>query len=168
MSFDSTDKLVDVTFSRYQKFSLGKNLRDATDEEVARYLGAPIPVAIKPAGPIAASASNTSAASPSGGWKLGAEISELRAELAARAAYKGRGVYVLKVDPKGLAAQAGIGAGDVIVKVNGVATPTRDDLVEQLKAASTANALNLQLFSQGRLRNVSVPAQQAVGETTSI
>ena len=167
LSFDSTDKLVDVTFSRYQKFSLGKNLRDATDEEVARYLGAPIPVAIKPAGPIAASASNTSAASPSGGWKLGAEISELRAELAARAAYKGRGVYVLKVDPKGLAAQAGIGAGDVIVKVNGVATPTRDDLVEQLKAASTANALNLQLFSQGRLRNVSVPAQQAVGETTS-
>ena len=113
-------------------------------------------------------AGTASAATPAGGWKLGAEISELRSELAARSGYKGRGVYVVAVDPQGSGARAGIVAGDVIVKVNGAATPTRDDLIEQLKAAPTSSALNLQLFSQGRLRNVSVPAQQAVGKTTSI
>ena len=46
-------------------------------------------------------------------------------------------------------------------------TPTRDDLIEQLKAAPTSSALNLQIFSRGRLRNVTVPAQQSE-ETTSI
>ncbi len=169
LSFDGTEKLVDVSFSRFQKFVQGKSDRDATDEEVASFLGAPQRLDIKPAAMVAGKEAGTaSAATPAGGWKLGAEISELRSELAARSGYKGRGVYVVAVDPQGSGARAGIVAGDVIVKVNGAATPTRDDLIEQLKAAPTSSALNLQLFSQGRLRNVSVPAQQAAGKTTSI
>ncbi len=169
LSFDGTEKLVDVSFSRFQKFVQGKSDRDATDEEVASFLGAPQRLDIKPATMVAGKEAGTaSAATPAGGWKLGAEISELRSELAARSGYKGRGVYVVAVDPQGSGARAGIVAGDVIVKVNGAATPTRDDLIEQLKAAPTSSALNLQLFSQGRLRNVSVPAQQAAGKTTSI
>ena len=172
LSFDSTDKLIDVSFSRYQKFSLGaQGMRDATEEEVARYLGAPQVLDIKPAS-VVASKSTTAApaappATPAAGWKLGAEISELRSELANRSGFKGRGVYVVSVTPQGLAALAGITAGDVIVKINGVATPTRDDLIEQLKAAPTSSALNLQIFSRGRLRNATVPAQQSE-ETTSI
>ncbi len=169
LSFDGTEKLVDVSFSRFQKFVQGKSDRDATDEEVASFLGAPQRLDIKPATMVAGKEAGTaSAATPAGGWKLGAEISELRSELAARSGYKGRGVYVVAVDPQGSGARAGIAAGDVIVKVNGAVTPTRDDLIEQLKAAPTSSALNLQLFSQGRLRNVSVPAQQAAGKTTSI
>ncbi len=167
LSFDSSEKLVDVSFSRFQKFVQGKSDRDATDEEVARFLGAPQVLDIKPATVVAGKASGAGQATPAGGWKLGADISELRSELATRSGYKGRGVYVVGVDPQGLAARAGIAAGDVIVKVNGVATPTRDDLIEQLKSVPPSSALNLQIFSQGRLRNVSVPAQQA-GETTSI
>ena len=167
LSFDSSEKLVDVSFSRFQKFVQGKSDRDATDEEVARFLGAPQVLDIKPATMVAGKASGAGQATPAGGWKLGADISELRSELATRSGYKGRGVYVVGVDPQGLAARAGIAAGDVIVKVNGVATPTRDDLIEQLKSIPPSSALNLQIFSQGRLRNVSVPAQQA-GETTSI
>ena len=167
LSFDSSEKLVDVSFSRFQKFVQGKSDRDATDEEVARFLGAPQVLDIKPATVVAGKASGAGQATPAGGWKLGADISELRSELATRSGYKGRGVYVVGVDPQGLAARAGIAAGDVIVKVNGVATPTRDDLIEQLKSIPPSSALNLQIFSQGRLRNVSVPAQQA-GETTSI
>lgn len=167
LSFDSSEKLVDVSFSRFQKFVQGKSDRDATDEEVARFLGAPQLLDIKPATVVAGKASGAGQATPAGGWKLGADISELRSELATRSGYKGRGVYVVGVDPQGLAARAGIAAGDVIVKVNGVATPTRDDLIEQLKSIPPSSALNLQIFSQGRLRNVSVPAQQA-GETTSI
>ena len=172
LSFDSTDKLIDVSFSRYQKFSLGaQGMRDATEEEVARYLGAPQVLDIKPAS-VVASKSTTAApaappATPAAGWKLGAEISELRSELANRSGFKGRGVYVVGVTPQGLAALAGITAGDVIVKINGVATPTRDDLIEQLKAAPTSSALNLQIFSRGRLRNATVPDQQSE-ETTSI
>ena len=167
LSFDSSEKLVDVFFSSFQKFVQGKSDRDATDEEVARFLGAPQVLDIKPATMVAGKASGAGQATPAGGWKLGADISELRSELATRSGYKGRGVYVVGVDPQGLAARAGIAAGDVIVKVNGVATPTRDDLIEQLKSIPPSSALNLQIFSQGRLRNVSVPAQQA-GETTSI
>ena len=167
LSFDSSEKLVDVSFSRFQKFVQGKSDRDATDEEVARFLGAPQVLDIKPATVVAGKASGAGQATPAGGWKLGADISELRSELATRSGYKGRGVYVVGVDPQGLAARAGIAAGDVIVKVNGVATPTRDDLIEQLKSIPPSSALNLQIFSQGRLRNVSVPAQQA-GQTTSI
>ena len=167
LSFDSSEKLVDVSFSRFQKFVQGKSDRDATDEEVARFLGAPQVLDIKPATVVAGKASGAGQATPAGGWKLGADISELRSELATRSGYKGRGVYVVGVDPQGLAARAGIAAGDVIVKVNGVATPTRDDLIEQLKSVPPSSALNLQIFSQGRLRNISVPAQQA-GETTSI
>ena len=167
LSFDSSEKLVDVSFSRFQKFVQGKSDRDATDEEVARFLGAPQVLDIKPATVVAGKASGAGQATPAGGWKLGADISELRSELATRSGYKGRGVYVVGVDPQGLAARAGIAAGDVIVKVNGVATPTRDDLIEQLKSVPTSSALNLQIFNQGRLRNVSVPAQQA-GDTTSI
>ena len=54
LSFDSTDKLIDVSFSRYQKFSLGaQGMRDATEEEVARYLGAPQVLDIKPASVVA-------------------------------------------------------------------------------------------------------------------
>ena len=167
LSFDSSEKLVDVSFSRFQKFVQGKSDRDATDEEVARFLGAPQVLDIKPATVVFGKASGAGQATPAGGWKLGADISELRSELATRSGYKGRGVYVVGVDPQGLAARAGIAAGDVIVKVNGVATPTRDDLIEQLKSVPPSSALNLQIFSQGRLRNISVPAQQA-GETTSI
>ena len=167
LSFDSSEKLVDVSFSRFQKFVQGKSDRDATDEEVARFLGAPQALDIKPATSVAGKASGAAQAMPSGGWKLGADISELRSELATRSGYKGRGVYVVGVDSQGLAARAGIAVGDVIVKINGVATPTRDDLIEQLKSVPTSSALNVQIFSQGRLRNVSVPAQQA-GETTSI
>lgn len=167
LAFDSSEKLVDVTFSRFQKFVQDKTDRDATDEEVARFLGAPQALDIKPATSVAGKATGAGQATPAGGWKLGADISELRSELATRSGYKGRGVYVVGVDPKGLAARAGIAAGDVIVKVNGVATPTRDDLIEQLKSVPTSSALNLQIFNQGRLRNVSVPAQQA-GDTTSI
>ncbi|MBP8278120.1 MAG: PDZ domain-containing protein [Propionivibrio sp.] len=176
LTFDSTDKLIDVSFSRYQKFSQGaKGMRDATEEEVARYLGAPQVLDIKPASVVAGKTTTASpaatptaaATTPAGGWKLGAEISELRSELANRSGFKGRGVYVVGVTPQGLAAVAGVAAGDVIVKINGVATPTRDDLIEQLKAAPTSSALNLQIFSRGRLRNVTVPAQQSE-ETTSI
>ncbi len=167
LSFDSSEKLADVSFSRFQKFVQGKSDRDATDEEVARFLGAPQALDIKPATSVAGKASGAAQATLSGGWKLGADISELRSELATRSGYKGRGVYVVGVDSQGLAARAGIAVGDVIVKINGVATPTRDDLIEQLKSVPTSSALNVQIFSQGRLRNVSVPAQQA-GETTSI
>lgn len=167
LSFDSTEKLVDVSYSRFQKYVQGKVDRDATDEEVARFLGAPQALEIKPATSVANKASGVTQAKPPSGWKLGAEISELRSELVTRTGYKGRGVYVVSVDPQGLAARAGIAAGDVIVKVNGVTTPTRDDLIEQLKSVPASNPLNLQIYSQSRLRNVSVPAQQA-GEITSI
>ncbi len=172
LSFDSVEKLVDVSFSRWQKFSLGsKGMRDATDDEVARFLGAPQVLDIKPAAPVVAkapAAAPAAAEAQASGWKLGAEISELRTELANRAGYKGRGVYVVAVDPQGLAARAGLNVGDVIVKVNGVATPTREDLIGQLKGLPTSGALNLQVFSQGRLRNLSVPAQQGTGGTSSI
>lgn len=171
LNFDDEGALRELSFSRIQRFanSAGKVERDASDEEVARFLGAPQVLDIHPP----ATAAAKPAAPPPGvaaptGWKLGAEISELRAEHAKQSGYKGRGVYVVKVAPNGLAARAGLATGDVIVKLNGVETPTRDDLIEQLKATPLTGALNFQVHSRGSLRNFTIPAQQGGAGTTAI
>lgn len=173
LTYDEESALRELSFSRIQRFanSVGKVDRDAADEEVARFLGAPQALDIRPPAKATAAAKpaapSPSAAAPTG-WKLGAEISELRTELAKQSGYKGRGVYVVTVTPNGLAARAGLATGDVIVKLNGVETPTRDDLIEQLKAAPLTGTLNFQVHSRGSLRNVSIPAQQGGAGTTAI
>lgn len=147
-------------------------MRDATEEEVARYLGAPQVLDIKPASVVAGKTTTASpaatpaagAASPAGGWKLGAEISELRSELANRSGFKGRGVCRRRH-----AAGSGSRGGSCCRRRDRqdqcVATPTRDDRTTQ--GRPDVQRLNLQIFSRGRLRNVTVPAQQSE-ETTSI
>lgn len=178
LTYDEENVLRELSFSRIQRFanSVGKVDRNASDDEVARFLGAPQVLDIRAPAKATASAQAAApqapapqpgAAAPTG-WKLGAEISELRSELAKQSGYKGRGVYVVAVDPNGLAARAGIAKGDVIVKLNGVETPTRDDLIEQLKATPLTGALNFQVHSRGSLRSVSIPAQQGGGGTTAI
>ena len=158
LTFNGSGILTDVSFSRFQKYSNASTTRDATDDEIVRYLGAPQPLDIKPATPTI----------PATAWKLGADISELRSEQIAKTGYEGRGVYVVKVAPQGLAARAGLVAGDIIVKINGVATPTRDDLIDQIKTTPTTSSLNLQVFSHGKLRNLTVPALQSSEDTSAI
>lgn len=155
LTFNGSGVLIDVSFSRFQKYATASTTRDATDDEIVRYLGAPQNLDLKPAAPALA-------------WKLGADISELRSEQIAKTGYEGRGVYVVKVAPQGLAARAGLVAGDVIVKINGVATPTRDDLIARLKACPVANDLELLVFSRGKLRTLTVPALQSGEDATSI
>ena len=171
LTYDEESALRELSFSRIQRFanSVGKVDRDASDEEVARFLGAPQALDIRPPATAAAkpAASPPSAAAPTG-WKLGTEISELRTELAKQSGYKGRGVYVVTVDPNGLAARAGLAKGDVIVKLNGGETPTRDDLVDQLKSIPQTSALTLQVFTRGSLRNLTIPAQQGGAGTMAI
>lgn len=166
LQFDGSGSLGEVSLSRYQNYATAAENREATDEEVARYLGAPVPLDIKVDPPAAAPAAR--AVPGPQAWKLGLDISELRSEYAARTGYTGRGVYVAAVDPKGLAALAGLNPGDVIVKLNGVATPTRDDLVDQLKSIPTSTSLTLEVFSQRKLRTITVPAQQPAEGTVSI
>ena len=170
LQFDGSGILGEVSLSRYQNYATATDNREATDEEVARYLGAPVPLDIKVDAPPAGPAANAAAKAVPGpqAWKLGLDISELRSEYAARTGYTGRGVYVVAVDPKGLAALAGLNPGDVIVKLNGVATPTRDDLVDQLKSIPTSTSLTLEVFSQRKLRTITVPAQQPAEGTVSI
>lgn len=165
LQFDVAGTLREVSLSKYQNFSTASENREATDEEVAQYLGAPVPLDLKVDPP---AASGTKTVPSPNAWKLGVDISELRSEYAARTGYTGRGVYVVTVDPQGLAARAGLQPGDVLVKLNGVATPTRDDLVDQLKATPVTSPLNLDVFSQGRLRTVTVPAQKAEEGAISI
>lgn len=167
LNFDASGKLFEASMTRYQKFSAGNGAnRDATEDEVTRYLGAPDVLDIK-AGATSAGGGK-GAPDQSRGWKLGADVSELRSELVAKTGYSGRGVYVVAVEPQGLAARYGLAAGDIIVKVNNVAVPTRDDLVEQLKTIPLSNALELQVFAKGRARTVTIPAQQGGGGTSSI
>ena len=165
LQFNTSGTLSEVALSKYQNYATASENREATDEEVAQYLGAPVPLDLKVDAP--AAGSPKAVPSPNA-WKLGADISELRSEYATRTGYTGRGVYVVTVDPQGLAARAGLKPGDVIVKLNGVATPTRDDLVDQLKATPVTSSLALEVFSQGRLRTVSVPAQKSEEGAISI
>lgn len=164
LQFNGSGTLSEFSLSKYQNYAAGTVNREATDQEVAQYLGAPEPLDLKVDTPPAstAKAPATTAPSPTA-WKLGADISELRSEFIAKSGYSGRGVYVVAVDPKGLAAAAGLLAGDVIVKLNGSATPTRDDLVDQLKAIPVTTSLILEVFRQGKTRTLTVSAQPAEG-----
>ena len=165
--FDDEGKLRESSFSRFQKYATeAAGNRDATEAEVATYLGAPEVLDIKPVAP---SGQGTQAdKGQAGGWKLGAEISELRSEHIKKTGFTGRGVFVVSVDPQGMAARSGIKPGDVIFKVNGTETPTRQDLIDQLKSVSPASPLELEVFSIGRSRTVTIPAFKPGGDTSTI
>lgn len=166
LTFDSSNRLSDTAFARVQKFATANSSRDATDEEVAMYIGAPEKLNLDVAQPVGSSGSATVTSAK--GWKLGADISELRSQHAAKTGYKGRGVYVVSVKPGGLASQSGIHSTDIIIKVNGEETPTRDDLIDQLKRIPLNNDLILQIFRQGKTQPITIPAQATAGETSSI
>ncbi len=164
LQFSATGTLNEASLSKYQTYGTATTNREATDQEVAQYLGAPEPLDLKVDTPPASTAKAPAASAPAPTtWKLGADISELRSEFIAKTGFGGRGVYVVAVDPKGLAAGAGLLAGDVIVKLNGSATPTRDDLVDQLKAIPVTTSLSLEIFRQGKTRTLTVSAQPAEG-----
>ena len=60
----------------------------------------------------------------------------------------GKGVYVGSVTPGGPAAQAGIKTGDVITAVNGIPTPTSDELGTVLAGLKPGQAVNIKLTHQ--------------------
>lgn len=164
--FDDEGKLRETSFSRFQKYATKDGNRDATEAEVATYLGAPEVLDIKPVAPSGQGAQADKG--QAGGWKLGAEISELRSEHIKTTGFTGRGVFVVSVDPQGMAARSGIKSGDVISAVNGIKTPTRQDLIDQLKSASPASPLELEVFSMGRSKTVTIPALKPGGDTSTI
>lgn len=170
--FDDEGKLRETSFTRFQKYSTEAGSRDASDAEVTRFLGAPEILDIKPvavAAPAALADKAVQADKGQGaGWKLGAEISELRSELIKQTGFTGRGVFVVSVDPQGLAFRSGIKPGDVICKINGMESPTRQDLIDLLKTASPASSLTLDVFSKGKARTVTIPAIRPSGDTSTI
>jgi len=73
----------------------------------------------------------------------------------------GEGVYVGSVTPGGPAAQAGIKTGDVITAVNGVPTPTPDELGTVLAGLKPGQTVNVKLTHQnGTTRTVTVALGQ--------
>jgi len=166
---DGNDVVRTVQLQRSQKIDTDDGMRNATDEEVVRYLGPPEKL-VRPSVAAAELPQVTpvtgDAAKPPGVWKLGVEVRDLTTELRKRTGYPGQGVYVVNVDPQGVAARAGIRTGDVIVMVNGAFTPSRTDLTRSIKAAKVSSDLALKVFSRGRLIRMSVPARKTEGETS--
>jgi len=160
-----------VQLQRSQKFDTDDGMRIATDEEVVRYLGPPEKLGLPSVAEVESPqgvAVTGDAVKSQGVWKLGVEVRDLTSELRKRAGYPGQGVYVVDVDPQGLAARAGVRTGDVVVMVNGAFTPSRADLTRSIKAAKVSSDLALKVFSRGRLIRVSIPARTTAGETSSL
>jgi S1-C subfamily serine protease len=97
-----------------------------------------------PAGRSAAPAGST-AARPT----LGIEVLERRDGLS--------GVTVVKIKPESLAAEAGLQTGDVIVAVNGQATPTAADIARLLQTAKSGDSIRARVVRGQTTTAIMIP-----------
>ncbi|MBD0279832.1 MAG: trypsin-like peptidase domain-containing protein [Flavisolibacter sp.] len=78
------------------------------------------------------------------------------------------GVSVLEVDPKGAAGEAGIKKGDVIVGIDGVATPAAPQMVEQIARHKPGDVVNVMIQRGSTQRTVPVTLKNKSGSFASL
>jgi S1-C subfamily serine protease len=91
---------------------------------------------------------------------IGAALQTVTPELGVQLNYQGKGVAVAQVVSGGPADQAGLQPGDVIQKVNGQAVTTNDEVVKAIKATKPGNTINLEVWSAGVKKLVSIKVQE--------
>ena len=171
ITYDTKNKIKDTNFWRSQTFTTvgsrgATSSRDATDAEVTQYLGQTVTIP-KLASTVTSDTPNSQnktaqvAAEPSTkGWKLGIQIGDI----SPGTNYKG--ALIENVSEDGLAAKAGILAGDLITKVNGSNALNKDDLVNKIRAANNNAALTLQIISKGKARNIVIQPPKRSNSTS--
>jgi serine protease Do len=76
-------------------------------------------------------------------------------------------VWIMEVDPKGAAAEAGIKKGDAILKVNEVTVTTGSQLSEQIARQKPGDKVKLVLLRDGKERNIEVVLKNKLGTFAS-
>jgi S1-C subfamily serine protease len=95
---------------------------------------------------------------------LGMLLADLNEDLAPYFGLKkGEGVLVIDMEWDSPAAQAGIKAGDVIVKVNGTAVSTIADISDELSDVEKGDTVSLDVLRKGAKKSFTVKADEALG-----
>jgi serine protease Do len=76
-------------------------------------------------------------------------------------------VWVMEVDPKGAAAEAGIKKGDAILKVNNVTVSTGSQLSEQIARQKPGDKVKLVLLRDDKEKNIEVVLKNKLGTFAS-
>ena len=89
--------------------------------------------------------------------RLGAWIQDLDDDLASSFGYDSRdGVLIGDIDPESAAAKAGLAAGDIVIKYDGQPVTRADDLRKRVAATKPGAEVDLEIFRDGRRRNLEV------------
>jgi serine protease Do len=89
------------------------------------------------------------------GW-IGIVMGDLEPSMAATFGYKGTGILVNDVDPKGPARKAGVKIGDIIVKLDGKAVADMDAFRNRIAQTKPGKTIELALWRGRATRTVSV------------
>ncbi len=98
---------------------------------------------------------------------IGAALATVTPDIGVQLNYKGKGVAISQVVQGGPADTAGLQPGDVILKVNGTAVTTNDEVVKAIRATKPGGNVAFEIWSAGvkKLVNVKVaerPAEAAL------
>jgi S1-C subfamily serine protease len=91
---------------------------------------------------------------------IGASLSTVTPSLRVQLNYQGSGVAVMQVVSGSPADAAGLQPGDVIQKIDGKDVNTADDLTKAIKGTKPGQTVNLQVWSGGLKKLVSVKTSE--------
>ncbi len=91
---------------------------------------------------------------------IGAALATITPNLSVQLNYQGKGVAVQQVVSGSPADQAGLQPGDVIQKVNGSPVTANEEVVKAIKATKPGSSINLEVWSAGVKKLVSVKVQE--------
>jgi serine protease Do len=77
------------------------------------------------------------------------------------------GVWIMDVDPKGAAAEAGLQKGDAIMKVNGLAVSTASQLAEQIAREKPGDKVKVTFLRSGQEKSAEVILKSKLGTFAS-
>ena len=78
------------------------------------------------------------------------------------------GVYVLEVDPKGSAGEAGIKKGDAIISIDGIVTPTAPQMVEQVARHKPGDVVKVTIQRGNDVKTVHVTLKGKSGSFSTV
>ena len=77
------------------------------------------------------------------------------------------GVWIMDVDPKGAAAEAGLKKGDAIIKINDAAVSTSSQLAEQIARQKPGDQLKITYLREGKENTADVTLKNNLGTMAS-
>jgi serine protease Do len=98
---------------------------------------------------------------------IGAALATVTSDLQVQLNYHGKGVAVAQVVSGSPADQAGLQPGDVILKINGKDVTASEEAVSVIKATKPGQIINLEVWSSGVKRLVSIKTSERPANVTA-